>query len=76
MSNSLWTVREFASIMRVDERTVRRWQSTGSLRSVRVGGIVRVPSSEVERLTSSDRAPRAEQVEPQQAPSRSAARKP
>ncbi len=75
MTASLWTVQEFASVMRVDTRTVRRWQSAGEVRVVRVGGVVRVPSTEVDRLTSSERAQPASPAAPSPGPAPSAARR-
>ena len=53
---TLLTVQEFASVMRVDPRTVRRWQAAGDLRLVRVGGVVRIATSEIDRLTTARRS--------------------
>lgn len=47
----LLTVDEFASMMRVHPRTVRRWTATGAVCVLRIGGVVRVPASEIARLT-------------------------
>jgi excisionase family DNA binding protein len=48
---ALLTCREFAQVLRVEDSTAYRWARTGIVESVRVGGTVRIPASEVERLT-------------------------
>ena len=44
----LLTVREVAAMLRVSERSVRRWVARGDLPVVRMFGVVRVPSWAVE----------------------------
>lgn len=45
-----YKVKEAASIFSVSEKTIRRWISTGFIRPVRIGGSVRIPTAEMERL--------------------------
>lgn len=45
-----YSVRDIAELVRVSDRTVWRWIKAGELRSVKVGGSVRVPAAEVEKL--------------------------
>jgi len=44
------TCPEFAAALRVEESTAYRWAREGVVRSVRVGGIVRIPVRELERI--------------------------
>lgn len=44
-----YTTAEFARIFGVHVNSVRRWARTGVIRSVRVGGVVRIPASELPR---------------------------
>lgn len=48
-SRDLLTIKEVASIMRVDPRTVFRWMDRGRLKGVRVGGGIRVRRQELVR---------------------------
>lgn len=48
----LWTVDEFARLWGRSTKTVRRWIREGKVDVVRLGGTVRIPNSEVERLTN------------------------
>jgi len=50
----LWTVDEFATLWDRSPKTVRRWIREGKIHVVRLGGTVRIPNSEVLRLTSPD----------------------
>ena len=50
---ALLTCREFAEALRVEDSTAYRWARTGVVDSVRVGGTVRIPSSELTRLAGS-----------------------
>lgn len=72
----MMTVKEFAAVFRVHPLTVRRWEAAGRVQSVRVGGCVRIQSTEIDRLTSNACEPRASQAEPTPGPRQSAARKP
>jgi excisionase family DNA binding protein len=47
---ALLTIAEVASSLRVSDETIRRRVADGSLRSVRFGGIIRVPALEPERV--------------------------
>ena len=51
MMPALLTCREFAQLLRVESSTAYRWCRNGTVESVRVGGIVRIPVAELERLT-------------------------
>ena len=48
----LLTCREFADALRVEDSTAYRWARDGTVRSVRVGGTVRIPAAELERLSA------------------------
>jgi excisionase family DNA binding protein len=41
-----------AAMLSVSTETLRRWEHRGLIRLVRVGQVVRVPASEIERLLS------------------------
>jgi len=45
-----YKVKEAASIFSVSEKTIRRWISDRYIKAVRIGGSVRIPSAEMERL--------------------------
>lgn len=47
--SELLRVRECALQIRVSARTVRRWIRTGVLPAVRIGGVIRVRESELEK---------------------------
>ena len=47
---ALLTCREFALLLRVESSTAYRWCRNGTVESVRVGGIVRIPVAELKRL--------------------------
>ena len=51
------TVREVASMYKVNEITVRRHIRSGKLRAVKIGGSVRVEIEEVERFATPATAP-------------------
>ena len=59
---ALLTCPELASALRVEDSTVYRWARDGVIKSVRVGGIVRVPAAELERLAAQD--PDTEETSP------------
>lgn len=46
----LLTCREFAGALRIEDSTAYRWARDGVVRSVRVGGIVRFPAAELQRI--------------------------
>ena len=48
----LLTIPEFANALRVKPSCVRRWISESKITSVHVGRLVRIPTSEVERIIS------------------------
>lgn len=45
------TVEQTARALQVDPESVRRWAKAGRLRTLRLGGVVRVPVAELGRLT-------------------------
>ena len=47
---ALLRVDEAAAILKVSSKTVRRLLAQGDLKAVRVGRLVRIPSSEIDRL--------------------------
>ena len=49
-SNQLLTVTEFAAPLRVKDSCVRRWIRERKVTVVKVGRLVRIPASEVERI--------------------------
>jgi excisionase family DNA binding protein len=53
----LLTVREFGLSLRVKESCVRRWILERKITTVRVGRLVRVPRSEVERIIAEGTCP-------------------
>jgi excisionase family DNA binding protein len=46
------TVDEVADLARVSAKTVRRWEKTGRLPSVRIGAVLRFRRVDVDRLLS------------------------
>jgi excisionase family DNA binding protein len=54
---SLLRVNEFASILDVTPACVRRWLSERKIASTRIGRLVRIPASEIERLVESGLRP-------------------
>lgn len=49
----LCTVAQVAEILQVHEKTVRRWINEGRLPVVRIGRLVRIPSSALDELAGS-----------------------
>jgi excisionase family DNA binding protein len=49
------TVREAAALLRVSDLTVRRWIWAGKLPAIRVGRVLRIKPSDVERLPQASR---------------------
>ena len=45
-----YRVKEAATIFSVSEKTIRRWISDRYIKAVRIGGSVRIPTAEMERL--------------------------
>jgi excisionase family DNA binding protein len=56
----LLTVPEFASALGVTQACIRRWILERRIVCVKLGRLVRVPSSEVQRLIEEGRRPRRE----------------
>lgn len=56
MESPYLTAVEVARYLRVDAQTVRRWCATGEMRAVRVGKLLRVDRSELERFTSGQKS--------------------
>jgi excisionase family DNA binding protein len=54
---SLLRVNEFAAILNVTPAAVRRWLLERKIASTRIGRLVRIPGSEVERLVQSGLRP-------------------
>ncbi len=52
---ALYRVERFAELVQMGPSTVRRHISAGRIRSVRLGRSVRIPASEIERLTAPTR---------------------
>lgn len=50
----LFKVDEFAKLTNANPWTIRRAIDRGDIRAVRIGKLVRIPRSELERLLSSD----------------------
>jgi excisionase family DNA binding protein len=51
----LLTLAEAAEILRISLRTLRRWRTAALIHAVRIGGVVRIRLSEVERLLAEPR---------------------
>jgi excisionase family DNA binding protein len=45
-----YRVKEAAELFSVSEKTIRRWISDRFIKAVRIGGSVRIPISEMERV--------------------------
>jgi excisionase family DNA binding protein len=54
---SLLRVNEFAAMLNVTPSAVRRWLLERKIASTRIGRLVRIPTSEVERLVESGLRP-------------------
>src|SRR5437899_1290265 len=52
---SYLTVREVAALMKVSDLTVRRWIWAGKLPATRIGRVLRIKPSDVERLPQAGR---------------------
>lgn len=50
MTNQLMTAGEFATELRLKERTIRRWISDRRIATVKIGASVRIPSRELARV--------------------------
>jgi excisionase family DNA binding protein len=55
-AEGLLTVREAASVLHVSTETIRRRLKDGELQGVRLGKVMRVPASEVDRVLSGGRS--------------------
>lgn len=44
------TVKEVAEIFKVTTRTVQSWIANGKIKSIKIGGVVRISSDEIERI--------------------------
>lgn len=44
------SVKEVAKMFSVTKRTVFRWIESGQIKAIKVGGTVRIPEEEIERL--------------------------
>ena len=51
----LWSIAQVATYFHVCAETVHRWARSGKMRSVKTGGRVRIPRSEVERMAGETR---------------------
>ena len=51
-TSGLLTIPEFAAALRVRPSCVRRWISESKITIVHVGRLVRIPTSEIERIIS------------------------
>ncbi len=51
-NSPLLTIPEFAAALRVKPSCVRRWLAEGKVTRVHVGRLVRIPTTEVERIVS------------------------
>lgn len=47
----MWTIDQFAKYMSINRVTVYRWIKNGDLKPIRIGNRLRVPMSEVKRMT-------------------------
>jgi excisionase family DNA binding protein len=61
IDRSLLRVGEFASILGVTPACVRRWLLERKISSTRIGRLVRIPSSEVQRIVDSGFRPARQQ---------------
>ena len=48
------TIQEFADLMKVSRTTVYNWIAEGRIKVVRIGGVIRIDQSEVDRITSGE----------------------
>lgn len=46
----LVTVKQAAEIFSVTKRTIFRWIESGQIKAIKIGGTVRIPDEEIERL--------------------------
>lgn len=54
---NLMTVSDFAAALRITQACVRRWIWERKISTVKLGRLIRIPTSEVERLTNSGLRP-------------------
>lgn len=50
MTRAVYTPKEVAEMLKVNERTVRRWVRTGQLRAYRFGRQLRIPAEALEEF--------------------------
>jgi excisionase family DNA binding protein len=50
----LLTVPEVAAILRVTDRTVRRWANEGRIERIKLGGVARFTASSIEELIAQE----------------------
>jgi excisionase family DNA binding protein len=55
--NDLLTIEDFAAVLRVKPSCIRRWALERRITTVKVGRLVRIPSSEVGRIVRSGLRP-------------------
>lgn len=48
------SVKEAAEMFSVTKRTVFRWIESGQIKAIKIGGTVRIPDEEIERLKRGD----------------------
>lgn len=56
-NSELLTVPEFADVLRVKPSCIRRWIQEHKITTVKLGRVVRIPASEIERLINSGLRP-------------------
>jgi excisionase family DNA binding protein len=57
--SDLLTIPEFALALRVKPSCIRRWVGERKIETVRVGRLVRIPSTEIERIVCEGTTPAA-----------------
>ena len=55
LERAAYRVDEVATLLGVSARTVRRWLAAGELRSVRLGGVVLIPTAELDTVLAPQR---------------------
>jgi excisionase family DNA binding protein len=58
INRNLLTVAQSATLIKVKERTIREWVAKGLLACVRIGRIIRIPESEIDRFVQENTIPR------------------
>lgn len=59
-SSSLLTVEEFALALRLKPSAIRRWLREGKVTAIKIGRLIRIPATEIDRIIAKGTRPARE----------------